>query len=132
MQTIVNIAFYGGLTVIGCVLAGLLGFWARNSKRGRYLKAIFVSLALSWTMIGANGIPVMLPSVVVFYFYFPEISRDFVEDRPLTDQHGGRRMGEYLKGAYFAVGMSSFTLTSAFGSFYFFSRKPKPSIWRGL
>jgi len=125
MQTIVNIAFFGGLALIGCLLAGLIGFWVRNSKRWRYIKAIFFSLALSWTVIGANGIPVVLPSVVVFYIYFPEISRDFVEDRPLTDHHGGRQMGEYLKGSYFAVGMSSFTLISVFGSFYFFSRNPK-------
>ena len=125
MQTIVNIAFYGGLTVIGCVLAGLLGYWARKGRSGRPLKAVIVSVCLSWTLVVGMEAFAVLPSALVIGLIYSVRNADLSKERPELRAH-------YVRENRYALGISSFTLMATFGTFWFFSRKPKPSIWRGL
>ena len=113
------------ICLIGCAIAAGLGYWARKGRSGRPLKAVIVTACFSWTLVAGMEMFVVLPSALVIGLIYPVRNADLSEDRPELRAH-------YVRENRYALGISSFTLMGTFGTFWFFSRKPKPSIWRGL
>ena len=115
----------GAICLIGCAVAAVLGYWARKGRSGRPLKAVIVSVCLSWTLVAGLESFAVLPSVIVIGLVYPIRNADSSKDWPELRAH-------YISENRYTLGLSSLTLVATFGTYWYFSRKPKPSAGRGL